>query len=392
MYKSLNQFLVIILLIFFPIQVFAKNIYIGAFADINNDGHTTQADIDSTEEMFGKNIYFVKLYKQWFQPYSFSKYQNFEANYKPEIDTILKNGSIPFIEWEAWDLRNNRIILDEVNEGRHDNYIKQTAQKFKTYYPEQKIFISLFHEANLDVYPWSPVVGTSAEDESRQYDNFRKAYRRVRDIFRTEGLDNISWVISYNNFTDYKLSKDFSNYYPGADYIDWVGIDAYNWGTTQWWSKWQTFDEIIEGNSDSYNQLKLFEKPIILAETAATEIGGDKASWIKNTFAKMLEYDFAGFIWFNTKKETNWRIDSSFNALIAFKDSIKNTSYYGSTTNLPSQNNNAEVTTPSDEQEILTPSDKKEVSPVNSNLPKSHIFEDTLLRFLQRSKIFSQVQ
>ena len=34
-------------------------------------------------------------------------------------------------------------------------------------------------------------------------------------------------------------------YYPGDDYVDWVAVDGYNWGTSKDSSSWQSFDEIF---------------------------------------------------------------------------------------------------------------------------------------------------
>ena len=38
--------------------------------------------------------------------------------------------------------------------------------------------------------------------------------------------------------------NQWSNYYPGDAYVDWMGFDGYNWGTVQTGSSWRTFASI----------------------------------------------------------------------------------------------------------------------------------------------------
>jgi len=74
-------------------------------------------------------------------------------------------------------------------------------------------------------------------------------------------------------------------------------------------------------------------KPILLAETASTESGGNKAAWITDAFA-VLPTTFPqikAFVWFNIKKETDWLIESSTAATQAFAQGI-NTNYFHNNT------------------------------------------------------------
>jgi hypothetical protein len=59
----------------------------------------------------------------------------------------------------------------------------------------------------------------------------------------------------------------------------------------------------------------------MIAETAASEYGGDKAAWITTGFAR-LQKDLPqvrAVIWFDENKETDWRINSSPRSLSAFR-------------------------------------------------------------------------
>ena len=108
----------------------------------------------------------------------------------------------------------------------------------------------------------------------------------VRELFNGENVSNVTWVLSFNT-DSINASSDFTEYYPGDNYVDWLGLDGYNWGTSQPGSSWRTFDQVMAGNSDAYAQASGFGKPVILAEFASAEVGGDKAAWIEDAFAQI---------------------------------------------------------------------------------------------------------
>ncbi|MGC3988088.1 MAG: glycosyl hydrolase [Chthoniobacteraceae bacterium] len=84
-------------------------------------------------------------------------------------------------------------------------------------------------------FPWSgfwygggtPIPGTNPV----QYEgpeNFKKAYRYVVDRCRKDGATNILWVFhAMNTSYPYEAWNDFTQYYPGSKYIDWIGFSVY---------------------------------------------------------------------------------------------------------------------------------------------------------------------
>ena len=60
-------------------------------------------------------------------------------------------------------------------------------------------------------------------------------------------------------------------------------------------------------------------KPIILGEIGAEE-SGDKAEWIRDAYTNMLsDPQVVAAVWFNMKKEADWRISSSQGAANAYR-------------------------------------------------------------------------
>jgi len=65
-------------------------------------------------------------------------------------------------------------------------------------------------------------------------------------------------------------------------------------------------------------------KPVMISETASTEVGGDKAQWITSAFAQLpVRFPrIESLTWFNTNKETDWRVESSPASLEAFRTAV----------------------------------------------------------------------
>jgi hypothetical protein len=62
------------------------------------------------------------------------------------------------------------------------------------------------------------------------------------------------------------------------------------------------------------------KKPVIICETASSERGGNKAQWIHQFFAFVESTPaVTGFAWFDSNKESNWLVNSSPAALVAFQ-------------------------------------------------------------------------
>jgi beta-mannanase len=174
---------------------------------------------------------------------------------------------------------------------------------------------------NGDWYPWNEGINGNTSGQ------YVQAWRHVHDIFTANGVTNATWVWSPN--IEYGGSIPLGGLYPGDAYTDWVAMDGYNWGATQTWKSWQTFSEVF---GPTYSVITaLTQKPLLVGETASTELTGDKAAWITNALSTEI-FNFPrikGFIWFNEDKETDWRIESSPAAQAAFSRAVANPVYAG---------------------------------------------------------------
>ena len=164
-------------------------------------------------------------------------------------------------------------------------------------------------------YPWSGArIGA---------ERYIKVYRYVHDIFKKNEVNNVKWIFSVN-WEDIPAIKgnSFLLYYPGDPYVDFVGIDGYNWGETQEWSRWITLNDLFKKVCDEATyELK---KPLIISEFSSAGKGGDKALWIKEALRDIrLWQNIKAFILFNVKKEVDWNFSSDKTSGQALKEGLE---------------------------------------------------------------------
>lgn len=278
----------------------------GAPANINH--------ILKFEEQTGKKPAMIMWYQDWEQNFPWDAAMS-AVNY----------GAVPHIVWEPWYWSDHsRVTLDDIIAGKWDRYIRTWAQEIRNF--RHPVFIRLAHEFNIEGYPWGIV------NNERDPEKYIKAYRHVVDIFKKEKVRNVKWVWCFMNYSHPDEPwNDWAAAYPGEDYVDWIGIDGYNWGTTQDWSEWQVFKYLFRDQARRCKRLWP-DKPVMVAEFASAEKGGDKAAWIREIpgYLKTSMRDIDLIIWFDIKKEADWRVKSSKASLAAFQQIMKDSIFSGS--------------------------------------------------------------
>lgn len=220
------------------------------------------------------------------------------------LEPLGASGRLPLISWQPIGVSSASIAA-----GQHDAYIRSWASGAAEY--GQPVYLRPFPEMNGNWTPWNG-----------DTDNFVLAWRRIVDIFAAEGASNVQWVWSPNVLDEPRTDVNrMELYYPGADYVDVLAIDGYNWGAVRPYIGWQSFAEIMDL---AYERITaLGDQPLWVAETASTEHGGDKGAWVQDMFADSVRYDrLEAIVWFDEDKETDWRIDSSRAALASFQAAL----------------------------------------------------------------------
>src|SRR5205085_10076204 len=126
-----------------------------------------------------------------------------------------------------------------------------------------------------------------------------------------------AWVPNvdpYHKFTPY------DQLYPGDAYVDWTGLDGFNWAG----SDWMSFSQLY---AISYGDLLELAptKPILISQIGSGESGGSKAAWITDLLTQLPANfpQIKALVWFNWRiYEKNvwqeWPIESSEAAQAAF--------------------------------------------------------------------------
>jgi len=243
------------------------------------------------------------------------------------LGPIAAGGRTIQLAWEPWnygaaDLVNQPAYqLRDITAGNWDTDIHRWARECKAFgYP---IIFRPIGEMNGDWTSWSGRVNGNVPAD------YIPAWRHLHDIFVQEGATNVKWDWSPNVEGDGSTVtpvNTFNTYYPGDAYVDYVGMDGYNWGTLyktpEWTSFWQSFTDIFQYSYDAFAART--SKPIMISETATTELGGSKAQWITDAFASLPARfpRIVSLTWFNYNKETDWRVNSTATSLAAFKTAV----------------------------------------------------------------------
>ncbi|HEU0102335.1 MAG TPA: hypothetical protein VFR07_08460 [Mycobacteriales bacterium] len=222
--------------------------YLGAAVNVQ-PGQTWPQAFANFEQQTGRQLPLHRMFQQWQQ-----------QTVTPLTRWDVAGGRLPALSLNApppWA---------EIARGEHDADIVAQAQAFKEF--GAPVLLTFNHEPELD----SPELGSPAD--------YVAAWRHWVDIYRSEGATNVSfnWILLAASFNRPAVAR---SYYPGDDYVDWLGVDGYNWFTCQSFP-WRSFAEVFAGFR---TWAATRDKPVIIAEVGSAEDDADplrKARWIND--------------------------------------------------------------------------------------------------------------
>ncbi len=261
-------------------------IYHSAFPDFGGpEDRVSCSKIRNFEKLAGKKIVWAFFSNNWIGGIRFPAEQ---------VREISRCGAIPFVRLMA---RSSFIYgpdpvytLQGIIDGEFDPQLRQWAREAKKY--GGPLLVEFGVEMNGDWFPWSGY--WNGAGETRGYgepnfpdgpERFRDAYRHIIDLFRSQGADNITWFfhVNWDSWPQEEWNK-IENYYPGSEYIDWVGVSVYGALEPDMREMW---DELSfrEGFLKFYRQVKEFapQKPIAVEEFGVIQ-DPRKPSWIRDAF------------------------------------------------------------------------------------------------------------
>lgn len=241
------------------------------------------------------------------------------ANPFPEeaIRKVYADGRVLMLTLQPFTSELDWIAVPEFIAGLHDKKIEEWALGLKEI--GEPVFVRPLNEMNGDWDPWC------AWFFGKDTDLYILAWRHIVNIFKEVGADNVLFVWnphdrSYPAFT----WNNPHQYYPGDDYVDWIGLTGYNNGTSHPADVWREFEDIYRPLYNDY--LKRYpHKPFMITEFSCNETGGDKAAWISAGLAALAENypNIRIANWFDAQ-DNMWlyQLDSSPQAFEAFRKGL----------------------------------------------------------------------
>ena len=267
-------------------------VYHGAFPVSQNSTNPGNYWLDPVgfENLAGKHLAIALWYADWST--------NFQNSVGYVISQYLKPaGRVIEVGWMP-----SQASLDDIINGVWDSYLRQWFTDAQSL--GEPIFLRFASEMNGNWVGWdgwhnggsvSTALGWQATAK------YKQAWQHVYGIARQAPACNVAfvWAPNYESAPDPGSSgseyawNDWRNYYPGDAYVDWVGIDLYDF-------EGQDPGDSIEPFYEEYAA----QKPIMLAETAGhtdPAVGADKVRYMGQLFDAMeTEYPrLKAFVWFN---------------------------------------------------------------------------------------------
>ncbi len=307
----------------------ASGAYAGAYIDfgLTEDAVTLDA-VEEFERLAGKRMSIIAFSSFWGE-------QSFPVK---NVTIVARHRAIPLVFWSPWDrpykeqAGPDRFALNAILAGAWNEYIDAWAQAARSH--GKPILVSWGLEMNGCWFPWSGCyyngethpTGRSAPGPAL----YKAAFRYVVDRVRAQGASNLLWGFHANNFSyPDEPWNILPEYYPGPEYVDWLGLSAYGKQTAE--DDWLSFHQVMD---NAYQEICKLDpdKPVVIAEWAVGEfpLSGSKAEWLREAFAAIeTEYTRikAAVYWHERWRNpddsySNLRIHSSPEALEAFRQGM----------------------------------------------------------------------
>ena len=227
----------------------------------------------------GRQPNLVGYYSGWREP--------FQTSF---AETVSQHGAVTILQWDP-----SMTSVSEIAAGGYDGYLRSFADSVHNF--GQHVVIGFGHEMNAPWYSW----GNGRLPAS----TFVAAWRHIWTLFRDQDANNVTWLWTLQ--ADEKGTGPIALWWPGAQYVTWVGIDGYYYRPSD------TFFSIF---GKTIAQVRaLTTKPVLLSETAVGPDAGQSAK-IVDLFDGMHEYDTLGLVWFDIFQDNgiyhqDWRIEDS---------------------------------------------------------------------------------
>lgn len=279
----------------------AKNVVLSTATDhylgvIDNQMPKSYAQAQAFSKATGAKINIVAYYSGWT-----------ESLQSTFLETAWKHGAVTMVDMDPY---SRQSAMQEIADGKYDWYLYQFAHAIVTF--GHPVIINFAHEMNGSWFHYGYKYVKPA--------TFIAAFRHIHTIFEMAGASNVTWLWTVNVPSGTQTGP-IAQFYPGDAYVDWIGIDGYDWQGDRTFD--QTFGSTIE-------QVKaITKKPILISETSVVHGPNSAmqvASWLQGIKANHL----LGFVWYNVDKSGykntgdthDWELQDNPAELAAFRSAL----------------------------------------------------------------------
>jgi mannan endo-1,4-beta-mannosidase len=233
------------------------------------------------------------------------------------------------LSWEPFGVR-----FTDVTTGMEDGYLRRVAASMLAY--PYDVYVRPWPEMNAAWSSWQPTA-EGGKPQGGTPKQFIAAWRYLVTFFRSRGVQNLKFVFNPDS-SNGPANTPVPSIWPGADVVDVVGIDGYNWGTDDVGDHWRSFASIFSGMYTIVTTLDGVD-PVWITETgckepaveddwrypqesAPVDPSNSKGTWIRHMMSSTLFPAVKVIVWFNKQKERDWRLQSSGGALRAIRAAL----------------------------------------------------------------------
>jgi mannan endo-1,4-beta-mannosidase len=262
--------------------------YLGVYESATPSGY---APIHAFGQVAGRQPNLAGYISGWAEPFE----RTFAA-------TLYSHGVTPLIQIDPTD-----ASITAIANGTYDQYLRSFANSVRSF--GHGVVIGFGQEMNAPWFPWGYGHVSSQ--------NFVAAWQHLVTVFRQQGADNVYWLWTLQ--ADQAGTGPIRNWWPGPDYVSWVGIDGF-------YSKpSDTFASVF--GKTIHQVRELTNRPMLMAETAvgpqASQVAG-----ILNLFEGARNANVLGLVWYDIAQRggiapEDWRIESGSTAEYAFRLGVK---------------------------------------------------------------------
>ncbi|APX98228.1 hypothetical protein BB347_11135 [Natronorubrum daqingense] len=287
--------------------------------------------------------------------------ESVRQNFLSGLTDVWQTGHVPMVTWLSYvdsESETPSTITHQIRDGEYDAVLEWWVDELSAWLAAddpvidgpRRLYFRPFPEMNGDWLPWSVL---EDDDVEPFVDAWRYVHERLMDaVDADDPRERVQWVWNPNATEHTDVPTEAS--YPGEEYVDWIGIDGYNFGDSSMGDGWQSPESVFEPMRTRLTDLS--DRPLSIPEFGSTSVrDGEhdvsaKDEWIDDVFEYIEANDIRMVCWFNVDKETDWAVfggargtdtfederrDERYRVYDSFRERVQRGDYVGGSTQTP---------------------------------------------------------